>query len=78
MIKREGLSINLRDRGHTRRVFRSGPACFELNGLPVFEVWHWHRRSRRWVIMGHGLPPDLTAQGIAHFQPAGTLERNHR
>lgn len=51
----------------TRREVRHHPALFEIDGLPVYEVWFWSDEFQRWFVMSRGYDLERVQQGVIYF-----------
>ena len=64
------MIINASNPAYTHRVNRNQRAVFALaDGMPVFEVWIWHARTKLWFVMSYEDPPTLRDSGIIFFSP---------
>lgn len=70
---RRGLVVNVADPQHdrwvTRDVMREPPVYRLKDGTPVFEVWFWHDRLRRWFVMSNVANQQMQQQGVVYFRP---------
>lgn len=51
----------------TRQEEREQPPVIWLDGDPVFEVWFWHSRLRRWFVLSKSYNTHLQLNGVIFF-----------
>ena len=70
----EGLILNATDPQYNRWVDRQQTPCFyapDNTGAewPVFEVWFWHSKVKRWFCMATVQDQDQIRHGVVYFWP---------
>ena len=69
-----GLIINVSDSTYDQWVERDQPPAFTLeDGTPIFEVWFYHWKLKRWFVMAYIFDQRLIDQGVVYFRP-GDIE----
>lgn len=65
-----GWIVNLSRDDCTREVEREHEPVCDTDDGPVFEVWFWHERTRRWFVLSRG-PQDARAlaRGVVYIHP---------
>jgi len=65
-----GLIINVSNSAYDMWVERDQPPAFVLeDGIPVFEVWFYHKTLHRWFVMSYIFDQRMIDQGVVYFRP---------